>query len=317
MKRYGMTVLFWGVFLVLLTAASYLMIPKENTLEAGMERRDVHANGIRGEPEHTLDVIILGDSESHSGISPMELWKSRGIASYVCGQSGQRAVEAYFMLKEVLKRQSPKLVILETDLFYHCRDSAAELKQVIEKTAWHYFPVFQYHDRWKSLTKDDWKGKIQVARDYKKGFIYQKTEMPYTGGAYMKKTEEREPSKPMVRFWIDRIADLCRRNQAEFLLVGIPAPANWDYKRHNEVAAYASERGVPYLDLNLMEKELQIDWSRDSLDGGDHLNSNGAVKVSRYLGAYLKEHYTLPDHREEIKYAQWNEDLKAYEEEMA
>lgn len=132
----------------------------------------------------------------------------------------------------------------------------------------------------------------------------------------MKKTEEKEPSKPMVKFWVDRIMDLCRKNHAEFLLIGIPAPANWDYKRHNEVAAYASERGIPYLDLNLLEKELQIDWNRDSLDGGDHLSANGAVKVSRYLGTYLKEHYMLPDHRKETKYAQWNEDLKMYEEEM-
>lgn len=306
--------LFWMLFLFLLIGSSRLTIPKQNTVDSGMEERDIPAAGIEAEPKNTLDVIVLGDSESHTGISPMELWKEQGIVSYVCGQSGQRAVEAYYMLKGVLQKQSPKVVILETDMFYHSRDRKTELKHMVEKAAQYYFPVFKYHNRWKVLTSHDWtEARSVVKRDAMKGFLCRGAIKPYTGGVYMKKTEEKEKTDWAVTFWVDRIAGLCRRNNAELLLVSVPAPKNWDYKRHNEVAAYAAKRGLQYLDLNVTEIAPQMDWEKDSLDEGDHLNVYGAVKVSRFLGQYLKANYVLPDHRRDESYSFWEQDLETYE----
>ena len=87
--------------------------------------------------------------------------------------------------------------------------------------------------------------------------------------------------------------ELCRKEGIRLLFVGTPTPKNWDYRRHNGVSDYAARRKVPFLDMNLLEKELNIDWERDSRDEGDHLNTYGAEKVSRYLGDYLKENYGL------------------------
>ena len=137
--RLGRMVVFWGIFVFLLYGGSVVMAPKSNTTEAGMEGRDIPAAGVMAEPEDSLDVIVLGDSEGHSAISPTVLWKEYGITSFVCSQSGQRAVEAYYMLKKVLSVQKPKVVILETDLFYHSREWLA-----IERTARYYFPIVQY-----------------------------------------------------------------------------------------------------------------------------------------------------------------------------
>lgn len=291
-------VLFWGIFLVLLWCVSLLLLPKENTAAAGMEERDIPAAGVEAEPAGSLDVVIIGDSESQSGISPMELWQNQGISSYVCAQPGQRAVEAYYMLKRVLRRQSPKLVILETDLFYHFHGIDTESRYSAEKAAQYYFPVFKYHRRWKSLTKEDWKMKRNfVERNPLKGYLPNYEQKPYMNGAYMKETDEREYISPAVTFWVDRIVARCREKGIKVLLVGIPAPKNWDRRRHNGVNAYAARTGIPYLDLNLPDSNLQMDWSRDSRDEGDHLNTYGAMKVSRYLGEYLKANYTLPDCR--------------------
>ena len=72
-------------------------------------------------------------------------------------------------------------------------------------------------------------------------------------------------------------------------------------------------QGIPYTDLNLFLKELKIDWQKDSLDGGDHLNLSGAGKVTSWLGNYLKETFSLPDHRGEERYAAWENMAKKYE----
>ena len=56
-----------------------------------------------------------------------------------------------------------------------------------------------------------------------------------------------------------------------------------------------------------------IDWSKDCLDKGDHLNASGAERVSIYLAAYLKENYDLPDHRGEEAYASYTQMEKQYD----
>ena len=65
-----------------------------------------------------------------------------------------------------------------------------------------------------------------------------------------------------------------------------------------------------YLDMNLKTEELQIDWEKDTRDGGDHLNFAGATKVTAFLGSYLKGNYALSDHRQDEVYSSWNEDLE-------
>ena len=62
---------------------------------------------------------------------------------------------------------------------------------------------------------------------------------------------------------------------------------------------YAKENELPYIDLNMKTKEIGIDWKTDSYDKGDHLNLHGAQKVTAYMGKYLTENYSMPDHRGE------------------
>lgn len=80
--------------------------------------------------------------------------------------------------------------------------------------------------------------------------------------------------------------------------------------RHNRTEQLASELGLDYVDLNVGKSRVDIDWSADTYDAGDHLNVSGARKVTAAVGGLLSGRYGMPDHRGDDAYASWDE---AYE----
>ena len=63
-----------------------------------------------------------------------------GITSYICGQSGQRISESYYMLKHALDYQSPQVVLLETNMLFRYTNTPDSLCSSISDTVMYYFP---------------------------------------------------------------------------------------------------------------------------------------------------------------------------------
>ncbi len=264
---------------------------------------------IQKEPKNSIDVIVVGDSLSYSAISPMQLWETYGISSYVCGQYGQKIQETYTMLETAFAHQKPSLVIMETNPMFRVRGRTEEVKSTLEEQANRYFPVFRYHNIWKSYLF----GPQYCEQDYK-GFIVRSEVQPYAGGdTYMQPTEEVAPINDLILAYMQKIKTLCEENGAQLILVSVPSPYNYNYKRHNAIATYAAQQDLTYVDMNLATEEIGIDWETDCRDNGDHLNLNGAQKVSAYLGNYLHIYGGLKDHRGEDAYKSWEQEAKAYD----
>ena len=62
--------------------------------------------------------------------------------------------------------------------------------------------------------------------------------------------------------------------------------------------------------MNFVHKEMGIDWSKDTRDGGNHMNYEGAKKVTAYFGNYLSTEFDLVDHRGDEKYKSWDESVE-------
>ena len=120
------------------------------------------------------------------------------------------------------------------------------------------------------------------AENYK-GFAFRCETVPYEQGEYMQKNDQKEEISKIVSFYLEKIRKLCEKNGTKLLLVSTPSPINCNYARHNSIEAYAREKGLDFLDLNLKTEEIGINWKTDSLDNGDHLNYSGADKVTRCL----------------------------------
>ena len=299
--------LFIGGLALLLLVASKLVTPKSfGTKDSSIQ--DAMANAIMDEPEQTIDLLILGDSETYSSMIPLQLWKDYGITGYNCGTPAQNLGYSMDFLKKAFQKQTPKVVILETNAIYRDFSYAEAVKYKMDRK----FSIFSYHNRWKSFSKKA--GQTSVYADNTKGYVFSDAIAAADAGEYMKLTSEKETISAKSLTYLDDIAAFCKKKNAKLVLVSTPSVVNWNYRRHNSVQEVANRLGVEYIDMNVLTENIPINWDTDTRDHGDHLNYSGAYKVTSYLGEMLSGWEVLPDHRFDQKYTAWDDCLVLFEE---
>ena len=70
------------------------------------------------EPDNTIQIACIGNSNMYSGFVPFQLWNDYGYTSTVCASPFQSVEESIGLMEKMYKTQSPKLVLVETDMFY-------------------------------------------------------------------------------------------------------------------------------------------------------------------------------------------------------
>lgn len=296
-----------AVFAVGCAALSWVFLPKNNSPESGMI--DASAYGFLGEGDNTVDVLFVGDSLAYANYSPLYMWHEYGISAYDASTPGQQPPYAKTLLKRAFTKQRPRLVVFETDLLYREFGLSDALLREIQDIV----PLFEYHSRWKDLSIADFTSSPHYTwSDEFKGYKLDANVEPADVSSYsLEPTDEVIEPLPSNRIWVRAMVEYCKEQGAIPLFISSPSPANWSMARHNGIEALASELGIDHVDLNLIHKELGINWSTDSGDGGDHVNTAGAHKVSHYVGKYLMETYGLVDHRGDATYSSW-EDAYGY-----
>lgn len=288
------------------------------------------------------DVLFVGNSHMVNSVYPMELWHRYGIASYNAASHGNLMPMTYWTTRILLRHYAtPKLVVIDVkdvgsdhtltgssadahmslDCFPLTHTKALAIRDLMSDPyltddagtpytklkSEYYFPLGKYHSRWSDLSDNDFhpvhtrqKGAemavgVATPRDYD---ITDSTTDEYgIGFAYLRK-----------------LIELCQRSGAQVLLTHLPYPATDEEQvTANTVRFIAEEYGVDYIDFVSLDQV--VDYDTDCFDFNSHQNFSGAQKITDYLGRYLRDHYDLPDHSGE---ARWAADYDAfYEEKLA
>lgn len=299
-------VCFFLGLVLLLHGASIVVYAMECKNGKNCVGRNSKVFGIRNEKENSIDVLVVGDSETYTSISPMQLYDETGITSYISGQYGQKIGETKEAIRIALETQKPKLILLETNVLYRSKGSADGILSSSLEGLQSRFPIFQYHNAWKNVLT----GKKSL--ENLKGFEIRKWCKAYTGGEYMEETSLHREIPKSIQKQMDEIISLCKENNVTLVLYSAPSPKNYDGEKHNGIERYANEKNLAYVDLNLKTSELEIDWAKDTADHGDHLNLSGAQKTTRFLGTYLKDQFDLEDHRGDENLKEWDISLEEY-----
>ena len=284
-------------------------------------------------PANTVDILFVGSSHAYRSISPMKIWGETGYTAYDLASPSQSIPAAYFLIKEGIRTQHPKIIFLETygSRFmsdYPLRERLhASLDAIpmnmtkfeimtdflprtmtFEESLEYLFPIRLYHSKWEELTDLDFRPVNQFLRGYAYGQFCEPRERPDIPEGEIELYEG-------TLLYFDKIVDLCKKSNVELCLYRSPEAVG-DKTEENMMASnalirYAQSKGIGCIDFNYLRDDISLDYQTDFLNAG-HVNYQGMCKITSYFSDLLSKEYSLEDHREDGRYAFWQKDYETY-----
>lgn len=275
--------------------------------------------------DNSLDMINIGSSHIYCSINTVELYRKEGITSYNLAAGAQPIWFSYYYLKEALKTQNPKVVVLDVYTMYETDDkkfgdyvqgNLLTLKPSLEKweaikisdseEKWNLFWGFpKIHARYREVTAEEY---CENACRNMMGYAYLPSSVPKENGEVLDAdlVKEVRPVSKKAEDYLRKCIELCQSENIKIVLVNSPwADVTYDAAcRYNYIQKIANEYKVDFLDGTKIYKDIGINYLKDNAEGG-HLSYTGSLKWTEYLAKYLIEHCNLSDHRGE--YSVWEE----------
>ena len=267
-------------------------------------------------PENSFEVIGYGSSHMWLGLDPVELYRQQGIAAYNYGCNWQELNTTLLFLKDSLRTQSPKVVLIDTfhinsmkldmnmdgEIYYTraipwSRYKLPYLRQCfgsnLERYLSYFVPLAAFHENWVNLSRESFRSPLDSGDDFYRtlGFSASDAVTPVT---VPDQDAEQLPLYEGTRVLLEELVELCRERNIRVVFCTIPWAGQNQYAE--AVTTFALEHGCDYVNLFDHLEELGLDENGDFSDTG-HLNTGGARKVAAYLGAYLRQNYALTDLR--------------------
>ena len=274
-------------------------------------------------PENSMDVMIYGSSHAWRGVNALEMYDKYGLATYNYGGNWQRLSTEALFFYDSLRTQKPKIALFETyrideiisnqvldgEIYYTRAISNFPYKEKYLNTAFgdlsfntleryvaYYFPLSQFHSTWTDIDVNNfhnWYTKEEFENTL--GYYYMPNGDDVVEAKFPEPDEiERLDIEADAEEVLEEILKTCEENDIIPIFFTIP---HHDGNPHGRsMPKFAKEHDVVYLDLFEVMDEIGIDPKTDFSDPA-HLNNAGAIKVSDYLGEYIRENYEIEDAR--------------------
>ncbi len=322
MKKWKIAVraaVFVGLALLMTYGLTAVLKDKRVTFDYDTTRK---AEGFYAEEKNSLDFVFVGSSQMFTSVVPAVLWEEYGITSYDFGANEQPMYLSYYYIKEALKYQNPKAIVLEvsycnTPDYTHegvlhinlddLRMGPVKLEAIFDivpkgERLPYIFELAKYHDTWTDLDEDSLKYLVADKHNPYKGYTPSVEGHP-DGGKFdeeIEKVTDRVELAKLPVTYMEKIIELCEKEGVDLLFLKTPNDHIHNQAEYNAVGDIAAKHGVPYLDLN---KEMA---------GQLHNHVFHAETITKRIGEWLKSLYEVEDKRENPEFAVWHEDAQYY-----
>lgn len=303
---------------LLVAALIYGALSRLLAVNNATEQQYIHSFYL--EPENSLDVMILGASETFTDYCAPLAWQHAGFTSYPLAVSAAQGIMYPSMLREAAKRQSPGVYVVEVNGFLYTaaeRDefSHAALRKWIDtiplsankvdtiracipdgQRSSYYFPLLKYHKNWKDI--DGVRQSLSMQSQTRAaGYSYTKPFLSIS--AYLLESDEI----PVRQQDLDAFNEQSLRTFCETAReLGIQNVlfARFPHRtviEHGDavflkLAAIVQEYGYDFVNFDTQLDAIGLDPLSDFANA-EHLNIFGAEKFTPYLADYLTTHYDL------------------------
>ena len=308
---------------------------------SSLARKDIaHTTRIRAGfyalKKNSLDVCIVGTSGTFSAYCPMEAWEKYGFTSYNFCVNVMGADTFTYALKEVLKTQRPKLILIDVYPFIiHQRvgnmKSAGEEYMIRYNTDGYryslnrcklihdvvpanysklsfYFDILKYDDG-----KFDFSLRNFACNNFRRGY----SNLPWLEGHPAIATDKLKPLEDEFDNDLETLIKYCKELSSEgdikFLFMYYPYgnPRDDSIEYLNYIKQKIKVNNFDFMDCEEFLEEFNFDYMQDFW-GDAHWNIFGAEKITAVVSRHLQEMFNFEDKRNEKNYKNWNEDLLAW-----
>lgn len=315
---------FGFIFLIIFVFLTYMKKPNSVDLQ--------NITGFYAEERNSLDMVYIGGSAAFVYWEPLKAYEEYGIASYDFGANTIQAEFYEYMIKEILSRQNPELIVIDARAFQY-RDidqppSSVAYRNVLtgmpfnlnkiqfieenvpkylnESTKTYHFDLSLYHTS---------EGFSSIRRAYE--MIFHKYSNDLKGfffvpkAARMKKmtfkTSKIEQVSEETTQILDDLLEYLKTEDVNVLFVVSPyIETKTEKANFNFIEKKVKEAGFGFLDSNEYSKEMNIDYDTDFYNY-NHVNIYGADKYTSFLSEYMKSNYNMPDRRDNSDYSDWDD----------
>lgn len=277
--------------------------------------------------KNSVDVLFLGSSHAFENFNTGTMWDEFGNASYILGGSFQPLWNTYYYLKEALKTQTPKVIVLEgymTKLDEDYMDDSRiiknnygmhwslnrlnSLKASAPRERWAEFMLAneQYHKRYTELSSGDFlKNQNYTLYDDWKGLGLNMATTPLEM-IDVTTIDDRKELYGKTEKYYRMIIELAKSKDIPIVVVISPYAGITEERMQQFNKAYdiAKEYDVPYINYNLFIEDMGLEFLTDAADPA-HLNYKGNQKFTAYFGRWLNSEFDIPDHRGDKDYESW------------
>ncbi len=263
--------------------------------------------------KNSMDIVFLGSSHVYNAINPVQFEEETALSGFDLSTSNQDLSISYYLMKELLRYQSPKYIVMDVYGFeLEPYEKTSSYKRTFDDMKWssvkmsaildwlphmegesllpRIFTLLDYHSRWDELTDADLNGKKYETTE--KGYCpYEGSEkgesIDYSGIDGTDETLMELSQEELSYFY--KIVHLCEKNNIQLILIKTPDSA-WTEGKHQAISNLAAAMKLTFIDYNKNAEitDLGLDASSDWRNSR-HLNSNGAAKFTAALAEDIKK----------------------------
>lgn len=277
-------------------------------------------------PKNTVDCLLVGTSHIYCGFDPEQIYEETGLQSASIATSSQSYQNSYWLLKEALRKQQPKYVVMDIhsvttaadeqvrNFRLHYTSGISIMPDLSVNKLLAYLDIKYHNTDWvENMTIYDAYGFLEYKSEYTReqyriselGNLLIDPKKEYkTLGFYP--TTDIYPVEELVAYisseetidfyqtqeceYLCKIKNLLDEKNIQLILVRAPyTMPEFDDKHLSEQAIeWAEKEEIPFIDFFPLIGELGIDLQHDFRDS-DHLNQWGAKKATKYLAEYLNK----------------------------